>query len=102
MQAPGVMVFHPDGVRLALADMQGVVRIWDVSVQKEIRELRSRSRGGQPLAFSGEGRRLAGIGRDGRRTVWDTDGGDEVLGLDEASSPTTAIKVAALNARGDR
>lgn len=72
--------FHPDGVRLATADMQGSIRIWNARTGAAIGAI-DRSGESRALAFTPDGRRLAAVGVDGIVRVWDAETADELLNV---------------------
>ncbi len=59
----------PDGRRLALADAEGRIRLWDVDADREVLSLPTAGRQ-HALAFSPDGRWLAACGR-GATSLWD-------------------------------
>jgi WD40 repeat protein len=69
------VVFHPDGKHLASAGRDTMVRIWQASDGKLVKEL-GKPRGGQfkdwihSIAFSADGRRLAAADMAGLVHVW--------------------------------
>jgi RNA polymerase sigma factor (sigma-70 family) len=67
----------------------GVLTLWETSTGKAVRTLEG-SRGG-PVAFSPNGRRLAGAGRAGEVTVWDASTGKVVLRLRTGSANAVAF-----------
>jgi WD40 repeat protein len=64
----------------------GRLRLWDVTKGEVIRDLADSS--GGPVAFSPDGKRVAGLGSNGTLRVWDVATGKEVLRL-ATSHPTT-------------
>ncbi len=81
------MAVTPDGGRLAVAWALGVVQVWDLRTKKQAaawdakpEKLTDRSRlqkGATSLAFSRDGKRLAGAPGDGAVRVWDAVTGKE-------------------------
>jgi WD40 repeat protein len=79
--AVGQISFSPDGERLAVANMDGVSKIWDLATQTELLSL---SRGALPakaIAFSPDGKWLATAGDEGLVKVWHANHGDEIFTL---------------------
>jgi RNA polymerase sigma factor (sigma-70 family) len=89
--AQGGLAFSPDGTLLAYVDGQQAIHLWDVATKKELRRLNAEVQmaGGlsnvQRLAFSGDGRLLAGVSQHGNATqtppdavVWEVATGKEV------------------------
>src|SRR5262249_44034412 len=71
------VVFSPDGKRLAAGTVDGLIKIFDVAEQKEIKELHGHE-GVWALAFSGDGTKLASGGWDQTIKIWDADSGADV------------------------
>lgn len=65
------LAVHPDGSLLASADLQGVVRVWDLRTGRSILALRAHVDACHSLAWSGHGRALCSGGADGLIHVWD-------------------------------
>jgi len=69
------LALAPDGARLATAQRDGTVRLFDVAARQPTGEDRRRHSGGvQGLDFSPDGRRLASVGDDGTVRVSAVDG----------------------------
>jgi len=75
---PGVIsiAVHPGGDMLALAKRDGALSLWNTSVSNE-RSLDGHTRVVGSLAFSRDGRRLAGFGADGTIVLFDMESGRE-------------------------
>jgi WD40 repeat protein len=92
------VAYHPDGIILATAGIDGTVRFWDTATGMPLRVLRAHAKGVVSIAFSPDGARLATVGADvigpretGHPTadaakVWDAGTGDELLRLDITTS----------------
>jgi eukaryotic-like serine/threonine-protein kinase len=65
------VVFSPDGLQLASADLDGTVKIWSAAGGHRF-TWRGQGRGVKGLAFSRDGGRLAAGGLDHAIRVWDT------------------------------
>jgi WD40 repeat protein len=72
------IAFSPDGKRLASADGDFVVRVWDVATGQLARTLKGEV---GPVAFSPDGQRLSSASKDGTVKVWDVANGQQVLTL---------------------
>ena len=68
----GALAFSPDGKWLAMADVNGNVRLWRPGQE---RPLENQDREVRVLAFSEDGRQLAGGARNGRLQLWNLDEG---------------------------
>ncbi len=68
--------FSPDGLRLAIASVDGIASVWDVETGRERMRLDSRTQVIRDVAFSDRGRTLLAIGSDGDIRRWDLDGPD--------------------------
>ena len=80
------LTWSPSGEKLALADADGKVQIWDVGTDKDGLVLNAHQGGVHSAAWSPDGTRLASVGGDGLVKVWDTVSGKEVfppVGMDD-------------------
>jgi WD40 repeat protein len=67
------VAFHPDGRHLALANVDGTVRVWDVTTGEEVVSPPLRhGASATSVAFSPDGQRLASGSWDHTVKVWDT------------------------------
>jgi WD40 repeat protein len=71
------VVYSPDGKRLVTGaggqgpSSLGEVKVWDAETGQELLTLDGRSGPSSDVAFSPDGHRLVGIGRDGSLRIWD-------------------------------
>lgn len=79
--AVGQISFSPDGKRLAVANMNGVSKVWDLATQSELLSLSSGASPAKAIAFSPDGDWLATGGDEGIVKVWDSERGEEILNL---------------------
>ncbi len=87
------LTFHPDGVRLAMADAAGRVRVWNPSARDAPERTWTESDSPMALAFSRDGSRLATAARNGTVRVTDAESGTALaaltgLGSHEAAAVT--------------
>jgi WD40 repeat protein len=76
-----IAIFSPDGNRIASADLDGAVRVWEVATGKRVLELGKPDNAYYNVAFSPDSLRVAGCGSWGLVTVWDVRSGKELLDL---------------------
>ncbi|HYT94781.1 MAG TPA: serine/threonine-protein kinase [Gemmataceae bacterium] len=72
-----MVVFAPDGYRLATAGDDGAVRIYDLRSGREAMVLSGHAGGAVAVAFSPDGTRLASGGKDDLIRIWDTTTGSQ-------------------------
>jgi WD40 repeat protein len=82
------LVFSPDGKHVASAGSSGV-EIWDAVTGKKIRSMRGPRRFSNTVAYSADGKQLAGVGRV--VTLWDAATGEVVRTFPEF--PDAVLKV---------
>lgn len=78
----GQISFSPDGQRLAVANMEGSSKIWELGTQREVFSLQLEEM--QPpkaIAYSPDGERIALGGDEGIVTVWDAHTGEVLFML---------------------
>lgn len=73
--------FSPDGRWLAVASVDGLIKLYDVRMGKEWRTLSGAAGPVYTTAWSADGKRLAGAGFDKTIHVWDVASGAEVATL---------------------
>ncbi|WP_208869359.1 helix-turn-helix domain-containing protein [Streptomyces virginiae] len=69
--------YSPDGKRLATAEADHAVRLWDVAERRVVATFEGHSETVFSVAFSPDGRTLASAGSDGTIRLWDTGAGGE-------------------------
>jgi WD40 repeat protein len=65
------VAWSPDSSKLALADANGKVKMWDMSADEQAALLGTHEGGAHSLAWSPNGTRLASVGGDGAVKIWD-------------------------------
>jgi WD40 repeat protein len=93
------VAFRPDAGLLATGHDDHVVRLWDMSRHRVVRELCGHDCGVSALAFSPDGRRLASAGEGRDIRVWDVETGATVASL---AGHTDRIPALALSPDGWR
>ncbi len=71
--------FSPDGQRLAVANMDGVPKVWDLATQTEVVSLTGHAAICDGIAYSPDGTRLATGSEDGVVKIWDALTGKELF-----------------------
>jgi WD40 repeat protein/serine/threonine protein kinase len=85
------LVFRPDGSRLAVADQQGWVVVWDLATRRQVRRQRLHEKAIESLAYSPDGAWLATAGGDGAVRVWDIKSDRQRLALGDHGGRATAV-----------
>src|SRR5207253_1539232 len=75
------VAFGPDGARLASANEDGTVTVWDAGSGQEACTLKGHKGRVYRVAFSPNGKRLASAGQDDTVRLWDTGSGQELRTL---------------------
>lgn len=90
----GVLVFGPEGRSLATGGQDGMIRIWDITVEGKLvqrAELSGHTSAVSALAFSPDGLLLASGGNDNSVRVWDAQTGAALTTLDGHAQPVTTV-----------
>ncbi|HXK04932.1 MAG TPA: TIR domain-containing protein [Verrucomicrobiae bacterium] len=77
------VAYAPGGARLATAEDDGHIRVWDAASRKQLHELASAREPREPvysIAFNPDGTRIAAGARD-TASVWDIGAGTEIVAL---------------------
>jgi WD40 repeat protein len=77
----GAVSFSPDGKLIAGAQLNGVIRVWEVSTGKLIHELTGHSAGIYSIDFSADSKLLASASFDQHAKIWDVQSGQELSSL---------------------
>lgn len=67
-----IAVFSPDSQLLAIAQLDGTIRLWNAATRQDVVTLKGHKDWVNALAFHPSGRTLASAGRDGTARLWDT------------------------------
>jgi WD40 repeat protein len=78
--------FSPDGALLVLGELDGRIRTWNMTNQKEGRPFSGHTGPVWSLAFSPDSRRLLSSGTDRKTFLWDVESRRELLVLEDAES----------------
>jgi eukaryotic-like serine/threonine-protein kinase len=88
------MAFRPkDGKRLATADENGAVKVWDVVAAEEILTLRGHTANVYGIAYHPDGRRLVSGGMDRMVRIWDADASQEARTLRHHSGKVLCVAI---------
>ncbi len=88
------VAFSPDGVTLAGASLNRMVKLWDIVARQEIGALEGHSQLVQTVAFSPDGATLASGSQDRTVKLWDPVTGQETASLDGHTSAVNNIAFA--------
>jgi WD40 repeat protein/transcriptional regulator with XRE-family HTH domain len=72
----GQISFSPDGTRLAVANMDGIPKVWDLATRNELMSLTGQEQIMKGIAYSPDGLLLATGGDAGNVLVWDATSGE--------------------------
>jgi len=75
--------FSPDGRRLAVADMDGAPKVWDLSTHTAVLSLTGHKQICEGIAYSPDGRQLATSDTAGIIKIWDAATGHELFTLEQ-------------------
>ena len=73
--AVAAVTYRADGARIASADMNGMIRVWDADKCRELIPAFQAHRGRVALSYSPDGKHIASAGEDGRIRLWDAETG---------------------------
>jgi len=77
----GQISFSPDGKHLAVANMDGVSKIWEVANQTEVLSLGEGKLPPKAIAYNSDGSLLATGGGEGIVTIWNAHSSEEIFNL---------------------
>jgi len=81
----------PDGKRLATAGADKVIKLWDMSTQKEAGKLEAHSGHVLALTFNPDGTMLVSAGADKVLNFWETTNWHQAITLNNHPAPVTAM-----------
>jgi len=85
------LCLSPDGKRLATAGADKVIRLWDMSTQKETSKLEAHSGHVLALAFNPDGTMLVSGSADKVLNFWETTNWHQAISLNNHPAPVTAL-----------
>lgn len=85
------LCLSPDGQRLATAGADRIIRLWDLTTQKETGKLEAHSGHVLALAFNPDGTMLASGSADKVLNFWATKKWNQVITLNNHPAPVTAL-----------
>ena len=92
------LAFHPDGVQLASASADGVIKIWDMRAQQLTQHYYAHTGPVSEVAFHPSGRWLLSASLDGTLRLYDAAAGQLLYTLDGQSGP---VHTAAFSPKGN-
>ena len=75
------LAFSPDGKQLASADIDGIIKIWEVASDSQILQLSGHTNQVIDLKYSPDGTQIASASLDRTVRIWDADSGQALLML---------------------
>ncbi len=75
----GQISFSPDGERLAVANMDGLSKVWDLATKTELLALPPNDQPAKAIAYNAGGTLLATAGDEGIVTLWDAGSGEQLF-----------------------
>ncbi len=87
----GRVAFHPDGTRLAIANLDGLPRVWNLPTRSAVLTLTGHAREATAIAYSRDGTRLATGSSDQTVRIWDGATGKELRKMDGSASASSRI-----------
>jgi WD40 repeat protein/class 3 adenylate cyclase len=90
---PGVgrIAFHPDGTRLAVANLDGLPKVWDLATRSEAITLTGHAGKATAIAYSPDGTRLATGSNDETVRIWDAATGKELRKMDGSAAASGRV-----------
>lgn len=85
------VAFTPDGRHILTGGGDKLLRLWDVTTDKEVRRFQGHAHTVLCAAFAPDGRRVVSGGMDNTIRVWDADAGRELLRLDGHADAVNAV-----------
>jgi WD40 repeat protein len=89
------LAFSSDSRTLAVGDAHGLISLWEMATQKEIRQFQGHAGEAYALTFSSDGTLLASGGRDQLVRIWEVYSGHEVARFAGHRGAVTAIAFSA-------
>lgn len=86
------VAYSPDGLRVATAGVEPVIRVWDAHTGVEQMRLTGHTATVTGIAFSPDGARLASSSQDGTARVWDAVSGELLLTLTGHTGPVHDVE----------
>ncbi len=83
--------FGPDATRLAIANSNSTVEVWDLRSAKRVLTFRSRNGPVQFVAFDPNGKRLATGSEGGTTELWDASSGQELQQLEDHGGKVLSV-----------
>jgi len=85
------VAYSPDGKILASGARDKVIRLWDATTRKELRQLHGHQNGIMAIAFSPEGKRLISASEDKTLRLWDVATGTAIGQFQGHEAAVTAV-----------